>query len=82
MKTLPMLLKTSDGSWLDENGRYLFLTIDRFVKDIAQGDCCFICKTQGKTQGQVFQWHAVGVSYRLESQVSALLFSGQTVFPT
>lgn len=45
MKTLPMMLKTSDGSWLDESSRFLFLSIDRFVKDIAQGDCCFICAT-------------------------------------
>ncbi len=38
-----MFIKTNDGSIEDRNGRVLFFSIDRFVRDIGEGDCCFIC---------------------------------------
>jgi hypothetical protein len=38
-----MFSMTPDGSVTSSNGRIMFFSVDRFVKDIAQGDCCFIC---------------------------------------
>jgi hypothetical protein len=35
--------KTEDGSILDRNGRVLLFSVERFVNDIGEGDCCFIC---------------------------------------
>jgi hypothetical protein len=35
--------KTEDGSFVDENGRVLFFGFERFVRDIVNGACCFIC---------------------------------------
>lgn len=34
---------TADGSVLDESGKVIFFSTDRFVKDICLGNCCFIC---------------------------------------
>lgn len=38
-----MISRTPDGSIVDHDGRVLFFSIERFVKDICNGDCCFIC---------------------------------------
>ena len=38
-----MFIKTNDGSIEDHNGRVIYFSIDRFVRDIGEGDCCFIC---------------------------------------
>lgn len=38
-----MYSTTNDGSVLDESGRVLYFSVDRFIKDICEGDCCFIC---------------------------------------
>jgi hypothetical protein len=35
--------KTRDGSFLDEHGKVLYFSCERFVRDIAEGNCCFIC---------------------------------------
>ncbi len=34
---------TNDGSILDHDGKVIFFSIKRFVKDIGKGNCCFIC---------------------------------------
>lgn len=36
-------LRHSDGSIVDNEGRVLFFSMDRFVSDICEGDCCFMC---------------------------------------
>jgi hypothetical protein len=38
-----MFLKTRDGSFLDEHGKVLYFSCERFVRDICEGDCCFVC---------------------------------------
>jgi hypothetical protein len=38
-----MFLKTRDDSFLNEHGQILYFSCERFVRDIAEGDCCFIC---------------------------------------
>lgn len=40
-----MYTMTSDGSVIDNNGKVIFFSLERFVKDICEGDCCFICGT-------------------------------------
>jgi hypothetical protein len=35
--------RTDDDSLLDRNGRLLYCSVERFIRDIVQGDCCFIC---------------------------------------
>jgi hypothetical protein len=42
------LQKTADGSLVASNGKVLFFGIERFVKDICHGDCCFICGVSPK----------------------------------
>jgi len=34
---------TEDQSIEDEQGRVLFYSADRFLRDVAEGNCCFIC---------------------------------------
>jgi hypothetical protein len=34
---------TDDGSVVDQTGRVLFFSTQRFIDDICLGDCCFIC---------------------------------------
>lgn len=34
---------TNEGSILDANGKVLFFSPDHFVREIAQGTCCFLC---------------------------------------
>lgn len=34
---------TGDGSVLDSDGKVVLFSLERFVKDICEGDCCFIC---------------------------------------
>lgn len=41
-----MFIKTSDGSFLDEHGKVLFFSCERFVRDICEGNCCFVCGAQ------------------------------------
>lgn len=38
-----MITRTADGSVVDNNGKVLFFSVQRFVDDICLGDCCFIC---------------------------------------
>ena len=37
-----------DGSVEDDKGRVLFFSMDRFVSDICEGDCCFMCGSSPK----------------------------------
>lgn len=36
-------VNTPDGSIISDDGRVLFFSTERFVRDICLGDCCFIC---------------------------------------
>ena len=38
-----MWTKTMDGSIIDDGGRVIFFSKERFVHDICLGKCCFIC---------------------------------------
>jgi hypothetical protein len=38
-----MLEKTSDGSFVSEEGKILYFSCERFVRDICEGNCCFLC---------------------------------------
>ena len=38
-----MWTKTSDGSVVDQSGKVIFFSTERFVQDICLGNCCFIC---------------------------------------
>lgn len=42
--------RTSDGSIEDQNDRVIHFSTERFVRDIALGDCCFICGAQRKAK--------------------------------
>ncbi|WP_141734376.1 HNH endonuclease [Oligoflexus tunisiensis] len=37
------LKRTKDKSVIDSNGRIIFFSIERFMKDIVEGSCCFVC---------------------------------------
>jgi hypothetical protein len=38
------IIQTEDGSAVDaDTGKVLFFSVERFVKDICEGNCCFIC---------------------------------------
>jgi hypothetical protein len=41
-----MFSVTADGSVLASNGKIIFFSLARFISDIANGDCCFICGAQ------------------------------------
>jgi hypothetical protein len=41
-----MFLITPDESVLDRDGKIIFFSLERFISDIANGDCCFICGAQ------------------------------------
>jgi hypothetical protein len=38
-----MWLYTNDGSIVDGAGKVIYFSVERFVKDICLGSCCFIC---------------------------------------
>lgn len=38
-----MLTQTPDNSLIDETGKVIYFSADRFIDTIAQGDCCFMC---------------------------------------
>jgi hypothetical protein len=38
-----MCKKEKHGSVLDRTGRVVYFSLDRFVRDVCLGDCCFIC---------------------------------------
>src|SRR5260370_15097705 len=40
-----MFSVTPDSSVLSRDGRVVFFSVERFISDIANGDCCFICGT-------------------------------------
>src|SRR5205823_2871161 len=40
---LELLKKTPDGSFLDGDGKVIVFSPERFVRDIGEGQCCFIC---------------------------------------
>jgi hypothetical protein len=41
-----MFTVTPDDSVLDSDGKIIFFSLERFISDIANGDCCFICGAQ------------------------------------
>ena len=43
MSNLFKYSKTPDGSVINSQGKTLFFSVDRFKRDICEGDCCFIC---------------------------------------
>lgn len=45
-----MYRRTSDGSVEDENGKVIWFSCERFVRDIGEGNCCFICGAQPGTK--------------------------------
>ena len=38
-----MTTKTADGSLLSDDGAFLYFSTERFIRDICNGSCCFIC---------------------------------------
>lgn len=46
----PVYFKTPDGSFVDSDGRVIFFSCERFVRDICEGDCCFICGASRSTK--------------------------------
>jgi hypothetical protein len=38
-----MWTKDKDGSVLDEAGKVVYFSLDRFIRDICLGECCFVC---------------------------------------
>jgi hypothetical protein len=47
----PNIERTPDGSFIDSNdGRVLYFSIERFAKDIGEGDSCFICGARSGTK--------------------------------
>lgn len=38
-----MFHQMSDGSVIDDTGKIIYFSCERFVRDICEGDCCFIC---------------------------------------
>jgi hypothetical protein len=38
-----MFLQTADESIIDTSGRVIYFSLARFIADIAQGNCCFVC---------------------------------------
>lgn len=43
MGNFQMYAMTNDGSIVDDTGKVIFFSVERFVKDICEGNCCFIC---------------------------------------
>lgn len=43
--TAKAALLTPDGSVLDESGRLIYISCERFRRDIVEGNCCFVCGT-------------------------------------
>ena len=41
--TVNVLVKLPDGTVVEEDGRVVFFSLERFVNDICLGDCCFLC---------------------------------------
>jgi hypothetical protein len=35
--------QTKDGSVIDDSGMVIYFSVERFIRDICEGDCCFIC---------------------------------------
>jgi hypothetical protein len=44
------MLITEDGSAVRNDGSVIVFSIERFIRDIVEGDCCFVC---GKNRNQV-----------------------------
>ncbi len=38
-----MFIQTEDGSVVDKAGKLIYFSAERFIRDIVEGDCCFIC---------------------------------------
>ena len=38
-----MFQKTKDGSFISSGGKIVYFSCERFVRDICDGNCCFIC---------------------------------------
>ena len=41
-----MWTATNDGSIVDEDGKVIFFSTERFIRDICLGNCCYICGAQ------------------------------------
>lgn len=41
-----MWIKTKDGSVVDQQGKVIHFSLERFINDICIGNCCFICGTK------------------------------------
>jgi hypothetical protein len=48
--SIEMFKVTSSETVVDRDGRIIFFGVERFISDIANGDCCFIC---GATRNEV-----------------------------
>ena len=42
-RSRPVYMRTQDGSLVDSEGKIIYFSIERFVRDIGEGNCCFIC---------------------------------------
>jgi hypothetical protein len=40
-----MFIQMPDGSIRDDQGKLIYFSTERFVRDVVEGDCCFICGT-------------------------------------
>lgn len=38
-----MIYQTRDGSIIDEHGQVIHFSCDRFVREVCEGSCCFVC---------------------------------------
>ncbi|MCK5616061.1 hypothetical protein KAR91_80100 [Candidatus Pacearchaeota archaeon] len=41
--SIPLLLPTPDGSWVDTSGNIYFFSIKRFIDDVLKGNNCYLC---------------------------------------
>ncbi len=70
-----MFIETNDGSIEDHDGRVIYFSIDRFVRDIGEGNCCFICgaspsKTEFNNEHILPKW--ILKRYKLFSRIITL----------
>lgn len=75
-------IKTEDGSILDENGNYVFISKEKFVADICIGSACFLCG-QNKSPDAINDEHILPnwllKKYALHNQTISL--PNKTPFP-
>jgi hypothetical protein len=44
-----MWTRQADDTVIDEDGKVVYFGLERFVRDICLGDCCFVCGAQPGT---------------------------------